>query len=282
MRVGVTMPLPGYVIDVAAMATKAEELGFESIWCAEHPILPVHTTSPYSGSPDGVIPEDYAHYADPFVSLASASSVTSSIKLGTAIVLVPERNPLLLAKEVATLDVFSRGRFIFGMGAGWIREETEIMGGDFEHRWTQVRESALAMKELWTREEAEFHGRYYDFPPVKSYPKPVQKPHPPILLGGNARNVFRRVAAWADGWLPNAVTPAEVEEGRATLDRLARDAGRDPGSIQISVFGKPADLELIRAYHDAGAHRVVVERSTVATDGEMFDALEGIADAVLR
>lgn len=282
MRVGVTMPLPGYVIDVAAMATKAEELGFESIWCAEHPILPVHTTSQYQGSPDGIIPENYAHYVDPFVSLASASSVTSRIKLGTGIVLVPERNPLLLAKEVATLDVFSRGRFIFGIGAGWIREETEIMGGDFNHRWTQVRESTLAMKELWTNEEAEFHGRYYDFPRLKSYPKPAQKPHPPIVLGGNARNVFKRIVGWANGWLPNVVTPAEVEEGRSILDRLAREAGRDPESLHISVYGKPADLGLIRAFHDAGAHRVVVERSTVRTDREMSDALESIAEAVLR
>ena len=199
MNIGVSIPLPAYSVDVALMANKAEQLGFESIWCAEHPIMPVHTTSPFSGSADGVIPETYAHFVDPFIALARASGATSTIKLGTSIVLVPERNPLLMAKEISCLDYFSGGRFIFGIGAGWLREETEIMGGDFDHRWTQTREAVLAMKELWTKDEAEFHGRYYDFPLVKSYPKPVQKPHPPVVLGGSAKNVLRRVAGWGDG-----------------------------------------------------------------------------------
>ena len=196
MNIGVSVPLPAYLVDVGAMARKAEELGFESFWCAEHPFIPVHTSSPFPGSPDGVIPEEYSHFVDPFVALARASGTTSRIKLATGIVLVPERHPLVLAKEVSTLDLFSGGRFLFGIGAGWLREETQIMGGDFDHRWTQTRESVLAMKELWTKTDAEFHGKYYDFPPVRSYPKPVQKPHPPVLLGGGARNVLQRVVAW--------------------------------------------------------------------------------------
>jgi len=145
LNVGVSVPLPAYNVDVAYMAQKAEELGFESFWCAEHPFIPVNTTSRFPGSPDGVIPETYSHFVDPFVALARASGVTKRLKLGTGIVLVPERNPLLLAKEISTLDLFSAGRFLFGIGAGWLREETELMGGDFDHRWTQTRESILAM-----------------------------------------------------------------------------------------------------------------------------------------
>ena len=280
MNVGVAVPLPAYLVDVGAMAGQAEALGFESFWCAEHPFIPVRSASRFPGSEDGVIPESYSHFVDPFVALARASGTTTRIKLGTGIVLVPERHPLLLAKEVSTLDHFSGGRFLFGIGAGWLREETEIMGGDFDHRWTQTRESVLAMKELWTKPEAEFHGRYYNFPPVRSYPKPAQKPHPPVILGGGAKRVLERVVAWGDGWLPNRTTPDQLRESRATLDRLAKDAGRDPGAITISVHGQPADRDLIRRLLDAGANRVIVRPVTVKTDAEMGAELECIAKTV--
>ena len=282
MNVGISVPLPAYLVDVGFMARKAEELGFESFFCAEHPFIPVHSKSRFPGSEDGVIPEAYSHFVDPFVALARASGTTSRIKLGTGIVLVPERHPLLLAKEVSTLDHFSGGRVLFGIGAGWLREETEIMGGDFDHRWTQTRESILAMKELWTKTEAEFHGKYYDFPPVRSYPKPAQKPHPPVLLGGGAKKVLERVVAWGDGWLPNRVTPEQLRESRATLDRLAKEAGRDPSAITITVHGQPADRDLIRRLHDAGANRVLVRPSTVKTIAEMGTEITRIADLVLR
>jgi probable F420-dependent oxidoreductase len=281
MNVGISVPLPAYWVDPGAMARKAEELGFESFWCAEHPFMPVKTSSRFPGTEDDVIPEAYAHFVDPFVALARASGMTSRIKLATGIVLVPERHPLLLAKEVSTLDLFSGGRFLFGIGAGWLKEETELMGCDFEHRWTQTRESVLAMKELWTKAEAEFHGKYYDFPPVKSNPKPAQKPHPPVLLGGGAKNVLQRVVAWGDGWLPNRVTPDQLRESRATLDRLAKDAGRNPASLTISVHGQPADRELIKRLHDAGATRVIVRPNAVKTDAEMAAQLGQIAEAVL-
>ena len=282
MNIGISVPLPAYLVDVGAMARKAEELGFESFWCAEHPFIPVKTTSRFAGAADGVIPESYSHFIDPFVALARASGATSRIKLGTGIVLVPERHPLLLAKEVSTLDLFSGGRFLFGIGAGWLREETEIMGGDFDHRWTQTRESILAMKELWTKAEAEFPGRYYDFPPVRSYPKPAQKPHPPVLLGGDAKNVLQRVVAWGNGWLPIGVTPERVRESRATLDRLAKEAGRDPSAISISVLGQTTDRDLIGRLHEAGATRVVVRPATSRSEPEMVRELTRIADAVLR
>jgi probable F420-dependent oxidoreductase len=282
MNVGISVPLPAYLVDVGFMARKAEELGFESFFCAEHPFIPVHSKSRFPGSEDGVIPESYSHFVDPFVALARASGTTSRIKLGTGIVLVPERHPLLLAKEVSTLDLFSGGRFLFGIGAGWLREETELMGGDFDHRWTQTRESVLAMKELWTKTEAEFHGKYYNFPPVRSYPKPMQKPHPPVLLGGSAKKVLERIVEWGDGWLPNRVTPDELRESRATLDRLAKDKGRDPSAITITVHGQPADRDHIRRLLDAGATRVLVRPPAVKTEAEMGTELTKIADAVLR
>ena len=281
MPVGVSTPLPAYTIDPAFTAKKAEELGFDSIWYAEHPAVPVHSNSPFPAT-GGEIPWTYSHFTDPYIALAKASGVTSTIKLGTGITLIPERNPLLLAKEISTLDLVSGGRFILGVGTGWLREETELMGGDFEHRWTQTREAIEVMKELWTKEEAEYHGRYFDFPPVKSYPKPVQQPHPPIVLGGMARNVLRRVVAHADGWLPNRVTAADVEDSRAKLDAMAAEAGRDPKSITISVFGQAPERDLVQSLLNAGADRVIVRPEHVDTEAEMGEQLERMAEAVLR
>ena len=281
MSVGVSTPLPAYTVDPAFMARKAEELGFESLWYAEHPAVPVQSDSPFPAT-GGEIPWTYSHFTDPYIALARASGATSTIKLGTGITLVPERNPLLLAKEIASLDRFSGGRFLFGIGTGWLREETEIFGGDFEHRWTQTREALEVMKELWTKDEAEYHGKYYNFPPVKSYPKPAQQPHPPIIIGGLARNVLRRIVAHADGWLPNRITPAEVEDSRKRLDAMAEEAGRDPKSISISVYGQPADNDLVQSYLNAGADRVVVRPDHVVNEYEMGKQLERMAEAVIR
>ena len=164
MSIGISIPLPAYLVDVGAMARTAEQLGFESFWCAEHPFMPVHTASRFPYAPDGRIPDTYAHFTDPFVALARASGTTTHIKLGTDIVLLPQRHPLLLAKEISTLDHFSGGRFRFGVGGGWLREEMELLGGDYDHRWTQTRESILAMTELWTKPEAEFHGKGGSWP----------------------------------------------------------------------------------------------------------------------
>jgi len=280
MKIGVNMTFSSRSIDVAVIAQKAESLGFESLWLPEHPIIPVQVTTRYQGSPDGAIPPAMSDMADPFVALARASAVTTTIKLGTGICLVPERNPLLLAKEIATLDHFSNGRFLFGIGAGWLQEETEIMGGDFAHRWSQTREAILVMKELWTKEEAEYHGTFYDFPPVRSFPKPSQQPHPPVLLGGAARNVLQRVVAWGDGWLPIRVTPEEVKMGRATLDALAAAAGRDPSTIDITVFGQASDPETLQRFAEAGASRVIVRLSTTLSDAALTE-LERMAAQVL-
>ncbi len=281
MNVGTSVPLPAYTIDPAFMAKKAEDLGFESIWYAEHPAVPVHSDSPFPAT-GGEIPWTYSHFTDPYIALARASGATTKIRLGTGITLVPERNPLLLAKEIASLDLFSGGRFLFSIGTGWLKEETEMMGGDFEHRWTQTREAIEVMKELWTKDEAEYHGRYFDFPPVRSFPKPAQKPYPPIILGGMAKNVLRRVVTHADGWLPNRVTPADVEESRKKLDAMAAEAGRDPKSISISVYGQAPEQDIVQSLLNAGADRVVVRPEHVETEKEMGEQLERMAEAVLR
>jgi probable F420-dependent oxidoreductase len=280
MNVGIFHYLStAYSIDPAILAKRAEELGFDSLWLPEHPIFPVTTVSPFPLG--GPIPHFYAEIIDPFVGLARASAVTQTIKLGTGICLVPERNPLLLAKEIATLDHFSAGRFIFGIGAGWVKEETQIMGGDFAHRWTQTQEAIMAMKALWTQEEAEYHGRYYDFPPVRSFPKPAQTPHPPIFLGSvTSPNVFKRIVAWGDGWMPVGVSLEQIKHGREALNELAAQAGRDPRSIQIVAFFVPPDPEALKAFEGAGADAALVALET-SGEKEALRKLEEIAQRVL-
>ena len=279
MKIGVSTVINSNSMNVAELARRAEEVGFDSFWLPEHPIIPVHTNSRYGGTPDGSIPPFMADMGDPFIGLAMASATTTNIMLGTAICLVPEHNPLVQAKQIAALDYQSGGRFIFGIGAGWLKEETEIMGGDFDHRWTQTREAIEVMKAMWTQDEAEYHGHYYDFPAVKVYPKPASKPHPPVLLGGAARNVFRRVIAYGDGWMPVRATPEDVQAARATLDELAVSAGRDPRTIEICISGA-ADRDEILRMEEAGATMATVRLATSAP-GEVLGAMEKLADEVL-
>jgi probable F420-dependent oxidoreductase len=283
MKVGVFLLASEPSADPAVVAKRAEELGFASFWVPEHPIIPVKYTSRYPGSADGRLPVAASLIADPFVALARASAVTQTIQLGTGICLIPERNPLLLAKEVATLDHFSGGRFIFGIGAGWLKEETEIMGGNFPHRWTQTRDAIMAMKELWTKEEAEYHGQYYDFPAVRSFPKPAQKPHPPILLGGSSQYVFKRVVEWGDGWMPVTPSAEEIKRGRATLNELAEKAGRDPQSLQVLAFGQPGQFRNREEIKDL--EKVGVTHATIwlrrIEGNEPIAELEELAQQVL-
>jgi probable F420-dependent oxidoreductase len=284
MKIGIIT----FSVDVAALAKRAEELGFDSFWIPEHPVTPVHiapktTTYRLHLEPDGTPQPLYrsGKLADPFITLARASAVTQTIKLGTGICLIPERNPLLLAKEVATLDNFSGGRFLFGIGAGWLNEETAIMGGDFAHRWGQTREAILAMKALWSQDAAEFHGKYYDFPPVISFPKPVQQPHPPIYIGAFAMgNVFRRVVTYGNGWMPYMLAPEQIQQGRTILNDFARDAGRDPQCIEVVAMPVAPEPDAFKAYEDAGADGGVVWIMPT-TEQEMVRELEQIAQKVL-
>jgi probable F420-dependent oxidoreductase len=280
MQIGLSLFPAQRPIDAAVVAQKAEALGFDSLWLGEHPVMPVHSTSPAPGSSGDVIPDFYSRLVDPFVALARASAVTTRLKLGTGVTLVPERNPLLLAKEVATLDYFSGGRFLFGIGAGWNKAETEIMGGNFAHRWTQTREAIEAMKALWSQEAAEYHGTYYDFPLVRSYPRPVQQPHPPIFLGGAAQQVFQRTVAYGNGWMPTRSTPELIRQGRAVLNELAEEAGRDPASITILAYIVPAERAVLQALAEAGADAAVV-RFESASETAALRELEQLAQQVL-
>ena len=265
--------------DIAVLAQKMEELGFDSLWMPEHTVIPINHNSRYRGTSDGSLPESMSHQANPLIALAYAAGATKTLKFGTAVCLVTEHNPLDLAKQVATLDYCSGGRFLFGIGTGWFREESEIMGADFDHRWTQAREYISAMKELWTNDPAEYHGQYVDFPPVRCLPHPVQRPHPPILLGGEAKNVFQRVVRWADGWLPLRMTPEQVTAARATMSELAEAAGRDPKSINITVSGVPTDKDAIKQYEDAGADRAMVRLTQSGQDAVLAE-LEDMAERV--
>ncbi len=280
MKIGIMMFPTRHPVDVAVVAQHAEALGFDSLWVGEHPIMPVQSTSPFPGSPDGKIPDSYSWFVDPFVALARASAVTTTLKLGTGITLVPERHPLLLAKEIATLDYFSQGRFVFGIGAGWNKEETEIMGGTFAHRWTQTREAIEAMQALWAHEAAEYHGTSYDFPLVRAFPRPVQRPHPPILLGGSATQVLQRTVAYGDGWMPTRSTPESIKQGRAVLNELATHAGRDPKSIAILAYIAPRHRATLQALEEAGADAAAVVL-TSESEAAALAELEQLAQQAL-
>jgi probable F420-dependent oxidoreductase len=252
MELGLAMLLTDYSLAPAALGASAEERGFESLFLAEHTHIPTSRESSFSG--DGELPREYLHTIDPFVGLAAAATATSKLKVGTGVCLVIQRDPITTAKEVATLDHISGGRVLFGVGAGWNREEMRNHGTEPGTRFRRMRESVEAMKAIWTEEEAEYHGRLIDFDPIWSWPKPVQKPHPPILVGGIGERVLDRVVAYGDEWIPNRVKSPEELAGRiADLQRRAEEAGRD--RIPVTVFGvKPEWLERLR---DAGVTRAL-------------------------
>ena len=232
MRFGIFVFDSARNMDPATLAKRAEELGFSSFWIPEHTVLPVNPSKGPSGSTTAEFPESFYHISDPVISLARASGATSTIKLGTGILLAAERNPLLTSKSLATLDRLSGGRLLLGIGTGWSPEEYAAMGGDFHHRYSQLREHIQALKTIWSEDEPEFHGRFYNFPPVKIYPKPVQAPHPPIFIGGGmgrlAERVHKRIVDWGAGWVPVITEIEQVRRGRESLTRLAEEAGRDP------------------------------------------------------
>jgi probable F420-dependent oxidoreductase len=259
MNIGVTLSVTERVADVVWTARQAEALGFDSIWVAEHPMIPVKYEH-FPNSADGKVPELWAHWPDPFVSLAAAAAVTSRIKLATGICLLPERDPILTAKVVSSLDVLSQGRVILGVGGGALKEETEIMGTAFPRRWKRLRENVEAMKELWTKEEARYDGEVVRFPPVRSYPKPFQKPHPPVLLGAHGPKALARVAMYCNGWVPFGVSPDDARQAIATITRLAAEAGRRLDSLDVTIMigVDGLNIELLKKYQEAGVDRLVV------------------------
>ena len=256
MFYGVAMFATDYAIAPADLGRALEERGFESLWLPEHTHIPTSRKSPWPGGGD--LPKEYWHSYDPFVALTAAASVTRRLKLATGICLLIERDPIVTAKEVASLDRLSDGRFIFGIGGGWNAEEMEHHGTPFGKRWRILRERVLAMKELWTKDEAEFHGEYVRFEKSWAWPKPVQRPHPPILMGGDGPKTLDRVVEFCDGWMPigRAGTgdfPAKIADLRARAER----GGRDPKRLPVTIFGVKPDRAEIDRLVAAGVERVV-------------------------
>ena len=258
MQFGAMMFSTDYSIRPDDLARLLEDRGFESFWVPEHTHIPASRLSPWPGGPD--LPKDYWHTYDPFVALTAAAGATSTIKLGTGICLMIERDPITTAKEIASLDMISNGRFIFGIGGGWNAEEMADHGTNFRRRFRILREKILAMKEIWTQEEPEFHGDFVSFDKMWAYPKPVQRPHPPIIMGGDGPTTFDRVVEYCDGWMPISGRPAQgpsLPEKIAMLKRQAQEAGRDPDSISISVFGARPERDLVARMEAAGADRLI-------------------------
>jgi probable F420-dependent oxidoreductase len=255
MKIGVVIFATDESIRIDELARAVEERGFESLLIPEHTHIPKSRKSPWPGGAS--LPREYWHTFDPFVALATAAAVTTRLRIGTAICLLVQRDPITTAKEVASLDFLSNGRFIFGIGGGWNAEEMENHRTNFKTRWRILRERVLAMKEIWTNEEAEFHGEFVNFDPIWSYPKPVQKPHPPVFLGVNTPNARQRVVEYCDGWLPIAARAGDLVSGIADLRQRAEKAGRDPRSIAITVYGAKPEEAVLRGYEKTGVERVL-------------------------
>jgi probable F420-dependent oxidoreductase len=289
MKIGINFQLTGKTPHPMELARKCEALGFESMFVNEHVIFPVNPKTPYVANPSEPIPEYYAHFPDPFVALAMAAAVTKTIQLGTAVSLVTEHEPIALAKQLATLDHWSGGRIIYGAGAGWLREESEVMGVNFRRRWEMAVEYLRAMKELWTKEEASFDGEFVKFPPVKCNPKPARKPHIPIHIGaggfkaGNDR-ALRNTVAIGDGWMPPVLKPDQMAVELPKLKRMCEEAGRDFNAIEISVSLPPVKKaraqELIERYAAGGVHRVIPTLGGLAFQNDP-DIIEKVAEAYI-
>jgi probable F420-dependent oxidoreductase len=261
MKIGMMIAATAESGDIAEIAREVENSGFDSLFIPEHPVIPIgFKTVPPGGAP-GSLPEHYGRWFDPFVALSIAAAVTKRIKLGTGICLLPEREPIITAKTIATLDVLSGGRVILGIGAGWLREETEAFGTNFATRWKRLRETVEAMRVLWTQQEASYSGELVKFPALRCDPKPIQK-HIPVLLGARGSKAIERVIRSYDGWVPIAGRPASFKRDIDEFKRVAKERGRDPESFEISGFVGPGEdgisTEDLKLYQEAGVHRLVL------------------------
>ncbi len=256
MDIGVFIFDTDYSIRADELARELEDRGFESLFVPEHTHIPTSRKSPFPGG--GPLPKQYSHTLDPFVTLSWAAAVTTRLRLGTGICLVPQRDPIVTAKSVASLDMMSNGRFVFGMGGGWNVEEMEDHGATYRTRFAMLREHVLAMKALWGEEEASFSGEHVSFEPTWSWPKPAQQPHPPLLLGGESDFTLRRVVEYCDGWFPRGRGGFDPAVSMDRLRRTADAAGRDMASLTVSVFGAPADAQTLENYAQAGIDRAIL------------------------
>jgi probable F420-dependent oxidoreductase len=264
MQFGLTIFPTDTSISMPELAVEAEQRGFESLWVAEHSHIPASRKSPWPGGPE--LPRMYYETLDPFVALAAAASVTSTIKLATGICLVVQRDPIHTAKEVASLDQVSKGRFLFGVGGGWNAEEMGNHGTTFEGRFKLLRERIEAMQAIWSGDEATYHGDLVDFDAIQMWPKPIQKPYPPIHVGGAFPGAARRAIRYGDGWIPIGGRQDDLERSIPAFRQFAEDAGRDPLSLEVSIYGVAPTEKVVSRYEEAGADRVVFGLPPVGRD----------------
>jgi probable F420-dependent oxidoreductase len=274
MDIGFITPITAQSGDVSEIARTVESLGYESLWIPEHPVIPLGPKTQYPFAAE--LPEHYGRWADPFVALTVAACATKKIKLATGICLLPEREPLITAKVIASLDLFSKGRVILGVGAGWLKEETEAMGANFGKRWKHTREFVEAMRLAWTTEDPSYNGEIVKFPRVRSEPKPMQKKGPAVLLGAHGGKALERVAKTYDGWMPIVTDLAPFKGEVAELRQLAKKNGRNPDSIIISPLTDVAGFSTndLKGFRDAGATRLIAFTQQVVEDGADGKAIE--------
>ena len=264
MHLGVYIFPTDYSMQPVELAVALEERGLESLFVPEHTHIPVSRRTPWPGG--GPLPKEYSHTHDPFVALSFAAAATKKLTVGTAISLLPQRDAIVTAKAVASLDMLSGGRFMLGVGAGWNQDEMENHGVVYADRFKLMEEKIQAMQAIWTHEEAAFRGERLHFGPMWSYPKPVQKPHPPVILGGETKFTMRRIVKYCDGWLPRARHHYDVLAGVSQLSQIAAEEGRDMSTVQVNVFGASADADLLKSYRDAGITRSILPLPSETAD----------------
>lgn len=263
MKFGVFFFPTDYAMPIDELARALEDRGFESLFVPEHTHIPTCRRSPWSGGPE--LPRHYSCTLDPFIGLTMAAAVTTKLRIGTGICLLTERDPIVTAKEVATLDLLSKGRFEFGIGAGWNAEEMENHSTVFETRFRVMVDRAKAMQAIWTQDEASYEGEFTKFEPIWSWPKPVQKPHPPILLGGETKYTLRRVVDFCDGWFPR-LQGGDPNVAMARLKQAADEGGRDIKTISTTLFGLPDKADYIETCQEAGLDRVLFQLPSEESD----------------
>jgi len=264
MKIGVYFFSTAYAMPIDQLAKALEERGFESLFLPEHTHIPTSRRSPWAGGP--TLPREYSSTLDPFVALAIAAAVTKNLQIGTGICLLTERDPIVTAKEVATLDLVSGGRFEFGIGAGWNAEEMEHHGTVFEDRFKVMVDRAKAMKAIWTKDEASYEGPFVRFDPIWSWPKPVQKPHPPILLGGETKHTLKRVVDFCDGWFPRPRGFQDPKARMAEFREVAATAGRDFNTLSTTLFGATPDDDYLKICEEAGVDRALFQLPSETAD----------------
>jgi len=274
MHIGTFYFPVSYGIEPGELGRELEQRGFESLFVCEHTHIPASRKSPFPGG--GELPKRYSHTYDPFVALSFAAAATTKLVLGTGICLIPQRDPIVTAKSIASLDRLSGGRFVLGAGGGWNVEEMENHGAKYDTRFRLLRERLLAMKEIWTKEEATFQGEFVNFDRIWCEPKPLTKPHPPILLGGETDHTLRRVVEFCDGWFPRATPSTDPKELVGRLRQMASTSDRKFSEFQITVFRAPADQAKLAGYRDAGINRALVEIPDLSRD-EILRHLDKIA-----